>query len=195
MLVRSNAEAGFSLVELLITMTLAVLIMIMFITFFRTGTVQYLNIQKDGTTATSLAAQEARMANVLRGVTGINSAADNDLVVYAYFYPSDTYVSLLHYYVSGGQLLADMTRMSSNPPTGSPVAGSTKTYTIISNLYQVSGTALFAYLDSSNASLPTPVSNLNTIKQIQVNLAAQNSSGGNQAMMLQVSLRNRKTNL
>ena len=91
----NHNQEGFSVVELLITLTLAVLIITIFITFFRTSLVQYLNIQKDGTSATTLAAQEARIANVLRGTTGIVSAASNDLVVYAYFYPSDAYVSKL----------------------------------------------------------------------------------------------------
>jgi type II secretory pathway pseudopilin PulG len=188
-------ESGFSIVELLIALLLAVMVSVIFITFFRTSLVQYLNIQKDGTTATALAAQEARLANVLRGTTSVVSASGNDLVLYAYFYPSDAYVSKLHYYVLNSQLLATMTPMTANPPTGTPIAASAKTYTIISNLYQNGTTPLFAYIDSSNTALATPVSDLNAIKQIQVNLAATASNGGNQSMNLQVVLRNMKTNL
>lgn len=195
MSIRKLDQTGFSVIELLIALTLAVLVGVMFFTLFKTNLVQYLNIQKDSTTATSLAAQESRMANVLRGTTGIVSANANDLVLYAYFYPSDTYVSQLHYYLSNGQLLAAMTRMTANPPTGTTVAGSTKTYVIVSNFYQPSGSSVFTYLDSSNAMLTTPVSDLNVIKAIQVNLAAKTSAGNNQTMSVQVDLRNRKTNL
>jgi len=195
MSVRKLEQGGFSIVELLIALLLAVMVSLIFITFFRTSLVQYLNIQKDGSTATVLAAQEARLANVLRSTTSVVSASANDLVLYAYFYPSDAYVSKLHYYVSNGQLLATMTPMSANPPTGTPLTGSAKTFTIIPNFYQDGSTPLFAYIDSSNTALGTPVGDLNAIKQVQVNLAATASNGANQSMTLQVVLRNMKTNL
>jgi type II secretory pathway pseudopilin PulG len=188
-------QSGFSVVELLIALSLAVLISIMFFTLFKTNTVQYLNLQKDANTATTLAAQEARIANVLRGVTGVVSAADNDLVAYSYFYPSDTYVSQIHYYLSGGNLMADVTPMSSNPPVGLPITASRRTYTIIPGFYQVTGTPLFVYFDSNNTTLVSPVSDVTGIKSIKINLAAKNSTGGNQTMNLQVTLRNEKTNL
>ena len=188
-------QAGFSLVELLITLTLAVLIGIIFFTFFHTSLLQYLNIQQNGNTATNLAGQENRVATVLRGTTSIVSASGNDLVLYSYFYPSDANVSLLHYYVSNGQLLADLTPMSANPPTGIPLTANKKTYVIIPNLYQVSGGAIFSYNDSGGNALGTPVSDVNTVQTIQVNLAATLAGGGNEAMNVQVNLRNRKTNL
>ncbi|HSX42692.1 MAG TPA: hypothetical protein VLF59_01260 [Candidatus Saccharimonadales bacterium] len=192
---RKLTQDGFSVVELMIALVLAVLISIVFITMFRTNLVQYLNVQKDGSTATNLAAQEARVANVIRGSTGVISAANNDLVLYSYFYPSDAYVSKLHYYISNGQLLADLTPMSANPPTGTLLTAQMKTYTIIPNLYQASGSNLFAYYDASGSTLTTPVSDLNAIKVVQVNLAATATNGGVQSMNLQVSLRNFKTNL
>ncbi|MEJ0072562.1 MAG: prepilin-type N-terminal cleavage/methylation domain-containing protein [Candidatus Saccharibacteria bacterium] len=190
-----QSQDGFSVIELMIALALAVLISIMFFTLFKTSFLQYLNIQQDASTATTLAGQESRVSTVLRGATSVVSASDNDLVIYSYFYPSDTYVSLLHYYVSSGQLLADLTPMSANPPTGTPLTANLRTYTIIPNFYQAAGTPTFVYLDSSNAALPTPVTDLNAIKAIQVNLAAKASNGGNQSMTLQVSLRNFKTNL
>jgi len=188
-------QSGFSVVELLIALTLAVLISVMFITLFRTSFVQYLNIQKDASTATTLAAQEARVANVLRGINGVVSASSNDLVAYSYFYPSDAYMSQIHYYIAGGNLMATVTPMTANPPIGSLITASMRTYTIVPNFYQASGVTLFVYLDSSNNSLGSPVSDTKTIKAIQVNLAAKNSTGGNQTMNLQVTLRNEKMNL
>lgn len=188
-------QAGFSIVELLITLTLAALVAVVFVTLFKTSLLRYLNIQQDASTATTIASQEARLANVLRGVTGVISADNTDLVAYAYFYPSDAYVSKIHYYLSNGALLADVTPMSSNPPIGRPLTGSMRNYTIIPNFYQAPGVSLFVYLDAGNGVLGTPVSDVTTIKSIQVNLAAKNSAGGNQSLQVQVMLRNEKTNL
>jgi hypothetical protein len=136
---------------------------------------------------------------VVRGVTGINSVAANDISVYSYFYPSDAYVSLVHYYLQASgkvtELLADVTPMTSNPPIGAPITNSMQTYTVIDNFYQPSGGALFTYLGSSGSTLSLPVADLQTIKGIQVNLATKDSSSGHQSLNVQVSLRNRKTNL
>jgi hypothetical protein len=187
--------SGFTIVELTVTMLMLALLSTMFYTFFHSNLVNYVKVQQDGTSATTLATQASRISNVVRGLTDMVSASDNDMVMYSYFYPSDTYVSQLHYYLSGGQLLADVTRMSSNPPIGTPIAGSTKTFTIISNFYQATGVKLFTYYDASGAILATPLTNTTPVKSIRVNLAIPLSSGGSQSLSVQVALRNRKTNL
>jgi prepilin-type N-terminal cleavage/methylation domain-containing protein len=190
---------GFTIVELLVSIVLISIIGTTFLVFFKSSLFNYLDLQKDATSFTQLDTQAARVSNVLRSSTGIVSASANDLVVYAYFYPVDTYVSLLHYYVitvSGTkQLKADLTPMSANPPIGSPVAAQMRTFVVIDNLYLPTGTDMFNYLSASGATISLPISDLQTIKGIQVNLAAQSARGGNQAINLQVSLRNRKSNL
>ena len=195
----ASGQAGFTLVELLVSIVLIAIIGTTFIVFFKSSIFNYLNLQKDATSFTQLDSQAARVSNVLRGVTDIVSADANDLVVYAYFYPSDTYVSLLHYYVvsSNGtmQLKADLTPMSANPPIGTPLTAQMHTFVVINNLYLPTGTNLFDYLSSNGTTLGLPIADLQTIKGIRVNLAAQTASGGNQAIDVQVSLRNRKTNL
>ncbi len=195
----TDGQEGFTLVELLVSIVLIAIIGTTFLVFFKSSIFNYLDLQKDATSFTQLDSQATRVSNVLRSATGIVSADANDLVVYAYFYPSDTYVSLLHYYVvtSGGtkQLKADLTPMSSNPPIGTPLTAQERTFVVINNLYLPSGTNMFDYLSSSGAALGLPITDLQTIKGIRVNLAAQTASGGNQAIDVQVSLRNRKTNL
>ncbi|MFA5003672.1 MAG: prepilin-type N-terminal cleavage/methylation domain-containing protein [Candidatus Saccharimonadales bacterium] len=192
-------QAGFTLVELMISIILTALISTTFLIFFKSSFFNYLNLQQDATSLTQLDTQAARIANVMRGSTGIVSVAANDVVIYSYFYPSDTYVSLLHYYLqttgSTTQLKADLTPMSANPPIGTPLTAQARTFVIIDNFYQPTGGSLFTYLSSSGSPLSLPISDLQTIKGIQVNLAAKISNGGNQALNLQVSLRNRKTNL
>jgi prepilin-type N-terminal cleavage/methylation domain-containing protein len=191
-------SAGFTLIELLVSITLLAIIGTTFIVFFKSTFFNYLHLQSDGSALTQLSSQAERVAGVVRGTTDITSAGSDDLIMYSYFYPSDTYVSLLHYYLqtSGGvtQLLADVTPMSANPPIGSPLISQKKTYTIIDNYYQSSGGSLFSYLDSSGNALSLPISDLTTIKGIQINLAAKGATA-TQTIHVQVSLRNRKTNL
>jgi prepilin-type N-terminal cleavage/methylation domain-containing protein len=192
-----NHERGFSLVELVIVMTLTLIMSTMFYTFFKTNLVTYLNLQKDASGFTDVATQSARIANVMRGLTDITSAASNDIVAYAYFYPTDTYVSQVHYYLNGDStvLYADVTPMTANPPTGALIPANKKTYTIISSFKQTTGQTLFNYLGASGNILTLPISDLQTIKAIRVNLGAATSGTANQAMTLDVNLRNRKTNL
>jgi len=199
MLRLNSNEQGFTLIELLVSITIMAVIGIAFLVFFKSSLFNYLNLQADATNVTEINSQAMRISTVLRGTTGINSAAANDISVYSYFYPSDTYVSLVHYYLqtSGGitKVLADVTPMTANPPIGSLITASEKTYTIIDNYYQPSGSTLFTYLDSGGNALTLPITDLQTIKGMQVNLAAKGANGSNQALNVQVSLRNRKTNL
>jgi prepilin-type N-terminal cleavage/methylation domain-containing protein len=190
-------EHGFSLVELVVVMTLTLIMSTMFYTFFKTNLVTYLNLQKDASGFTDVASQSARIANVLRGSTSITSAAANDLVAYAYFYPTDAYVSQVHYYLSADStiLFADVTPMTSNPPIGTPITAQKKTYTIINSFQQTTGQTLFNYLNSSSAVMSLPIADLHTIKGVRVNLGTDTSGAVNQAITLDISLRNRKTNL
>jgi prepilin-type N-terminal cleavage/methylation domain-containing protein len=192
----SRPEAGFTLVELLVVISVIAVIFVSFATFFTDYIILYSKYQQDATAFSELASQSQRISDVLRGTTDIVSAAANDLTVYAYFAPNDTYVSLTRYYVSGSKVLADITPMTANPPTGSPITASKKTYTILSNYYQPSGSSLFSYFDASNTQLTVPVSDEHSILQIGVNLAepgSQTKTGQN--LNITVSLRNRKTNL
>jgi len=191
---------GFTLVELLISMVIVAVLATAFITFFSTSINQYLALHQDSTNIGDLAIKSQRIAKILRGSTDIISAASTDLSVYAYFAPQDTYVSQVRYYknATGTVLLADITPMTSNPPIGSPITASKQTYTIIDNFYSLPGVDTFQYLDSSNTPLPLPISDLKTIKGIQINLAepfTTTIAQGSNPMSLIVSLRNRKTNL
>jgi hypothetical protein len=192
-----NPQSAFTLIELLIVITLTFIISIGFYTFFKTNLFTYLNLQKDATTFTDIAWQSQRVANVVRGLTDIVSAADEDLVMYTYFFPSDTYVSKVHYYLgnSGKTLYADVTPMTSNPPVGTPITANLKTHTIIPEYKQSGGVKLFEYLDTAGAPMALPIADLRMVKAIRVNLATTTSGQTNQAITLSVSLRNRKTNL
>lgn len=198
MLHRKASLPGFTLVELLIVILLIGVIFGSFGSFFTNYLILYSKYQQDGSNFTEMANQSQRVADVLRGLTDMVSETNSDLVVYAYFSPVDTYVSQVHYYLSssGKALMADVTPMTANPPIGTLITTSKKTYTIISNYYQVSGTNLFTYYDATGTAMSLPISNEHSIIQIQVTLAEPDSHNKNgQSLNVMVSLRNRKTNL
>lgn len=195
---KANNQKGFTIVELLIVMVVAGVLSTTMYGFYGSSFSSYFTLQQEGTDFTELATQTNRVGNVVRGAYDIVSATNSDLVIYAYFSPVDNYTSLIHYYKNGGgtTLYADVTHMTSNPPIGTTIPSTLKTYNIISNYKTISGVNLFDYLDTSGAVLTTPISDLRTIKGIRINLAVRGStSTSSQRMSLDVSLRNRKTNL
>jgi prepilin-type N-terminal cleavage/methylation domain-containing protein len=193
-----NGDAGFTLVELLVVIVVVVLLFASFGTFFTNYLSLYFGLQRDAGNFTELANQSERISDVLRGLTDIISESGNDLQAYAYFSPDDTYVSQVHYYLNSTstQVMVDVTPMTANPPTGTPITASTKTYTIITNYYAPTSGTLFTYYDASGAILSPPIANEHTITEIGVNLAEPGSHTKNgQNLGIVVSLRNRKTNL
>lgn len=195
-----RSPGGFTLVEMIIVMVVAGIIIIPIYTFFNTSFNQYISLQADGSSFSDLAIQSQRVATVLRGATSINSVSANDIDCYAYFAPSDTYVSRIHYYKNtvNTVLYADVTRMTANPPIGTPIAGSTHTFTIIPTFYQATGISTFTYLDDVGNALALPITDFQTIKAVRVTLAVpagKLSKTSNQTVSVQVSLRNRKVNL
>jgi prepilin-type N-terminal cleavage/methylation domain-containing protein len=129
---RSAGSAGFTLVELMVSIVIIAIIGTTFLVFFKSSLLNYLNLQSDAISMTQINTQAMRVATVMRGITNVTSASANDVVAYSYFYPSDAYVSVVHYYLqtSSGttKLLADVTPMTSNPPIGTPISASQKTY-------------------------------------------------------------------
>jgi prepilin-type N-terminal cleavage/methylation domain-containing protein len=191
-------QGGFTLVELLVTMTIIGIVSMVFYTVFNSTITRYFIVQREGSNFTDLAQQTQRIGKVLRSLTDITAASSTEITIYAYFAPTDTYVSQIHYYKNAAStaILADVTQMTANPPVGTLIPATLKTYTVFDNYKQVSGVNLFIYLDSAGAALTTPISDLRTIKGIRINLAvADATKTGNQSMSLDVSLRNRKTNL
>jgi hypothetical protein len=168
-----------------------------FFVFFNDSLSQYLSLQKDGSDFSDLATQSQRIVQVLRGTTGIVSENANEITCYAYFYPNDAYVSQIRYYKTVGntKLMADVTPMTANPPIGTLLTAQKRTYTIIPNFYQSPTLSTFVYLDANGNPLTLPIADEQSIKAFQVNLAVQGAHNSDQAMSLQVSIRNRKNNL
>jgi hypothetical protein len=165
--------------------------------FFKSSLFNYLDLQKTASNFTDLATQSQRIGNVIRGTTDLIDPQNNSLELYAYFYPTDSYVSKIKYYLNTGStiLYADVTPMTANPPIGTPITANKKTYKIIDSFKAVSGVNLFTYLNAANTVLTPPVSDLHTVRTIQVSLSAQTATSNAQTINLTLSLRNRKTNL
>jgi prepilin-type N-terminal cleavage/methylation domain-containing protein len=197
-LVKPNHQTGFTIVELLVVIAVTAIFVTSFSTFFVNYLTLYGGYQKDANNFSELTAQTTRISDVLRGITDITSESATDLDAYAYFAPTDTYPSDVHYYMNAAHtnVLVDVTPMTAKPPIGVPITASKKTYTIITNYSQQPGVNLFTYYDASGAALTTPVADEHTIVSIGVSLAepASHSTKGQQ-FTIAVSLRNRKTNL
>ncbi|HKX72513.1 MAG TPA: prepilin-type N-terminal cleavage/methylation domain-containing protein [Candidatus Saccharimonadales bacterium] len=196
----SRRNQGFSLAEFVIGLSIIGILIVVAYPFFNTTLRQFFVLEQEGLMFSQLSMQSQRLAKVLRGATDITQATNTEVTVYAYFAPNDTYVSLIHYYknAAGTKLLADITPMTANPPTGTLLTAQQRTVTIIENFYSAAGVNTFEYLDAAGNTLAMPISDLHTIKGARVNLAVPitlPSQSGNDTITIQVSMRNRKTNL
>jgi hypothetical protein len=192
--------AGFGVAELVIVLSVLAIIIVIAYPFFSTTLKQFFTLEQEGLMFGQLSMQSQRVGKVLRGATDVTQATNDEVTVYAYFAPNDTYVSLIHYYKTNGgtKLKADVTPMTSNPPTGTLLTAQQKTVTVIDNFYSSATIKTFEYLSASGATLTLPIADLHTIKGMRVNLAVPitlPSQSGNDMITTEVSLRNRKTNL
>ncbi len=194
---KSNSQ-GFTLVELLVVILLVVVIFTSFASFFTNYLILYSKYQKDGMAYSELSQQSQRISDVIRGLTDIVSASNNDITIYAYFSPADAYVSQVRYYLANSNktLMVDVTPMSSNPPNGTLLTAKKKTYTIISNFYLPTNGKIFTYYDAGGTALSVPLTDQHTVLSIKVDIASPSSKNpSGQTLSTTVSLRNRKTNL
>lgn len=191
---------GFSLAEFVIGLAILGIIVVIAYPFFNTTLRQFFVLEQEGLMFGQLSTQSQRIGRVLRGAIDVTQATPTEVTVYAYFAPNDAQTSLIHYYknTEGTKLFADVTPMTSNPPTGTLLTAQKRTVTIIENFYSAAGVNTFEYLDASGAALTQPIADLHSIKGMRVKLAVPitlPSQSGNDTITTQVSLRNRKTNL
>lgn len=182
----------------MVVIVLSGIVMTTLYTAFQSSFISYLGLQKDASSLTELSYQSQRIAKVVRGATNLDTVAANEMVFYAYFAPTDAYVSKVRYYLSADskKLYVDIIPMTANPPIGELITADKRSYTLIENFRQSPGQTLFNYLNSQGQPLTLPVSDLNAIKGIRINLATEHGyQDANQVNSVQVSLRNRKTNL
>lgn len=194
-----RSHRGFTIVELVIVISIIAVVVPVFYSFFASSFSQYFTLAQKGTSAATLAAQTQTIAAAARTTTDISEATDAAMTVNAYYSIRDSIVSQIRYYKSanGKLLLADVTPYTANPPAGTLDTSKKRTVTISNNFFTVASVPTFEYLDASGTKLTTPISDLNTIKGVRINMVEPNVSRTAAATTytVQVSLRNRKTNL
>jgi hypothetical protein len=191
-----HGERGYSLVELLIVMTLTTMIAVPLVVFSYKGLTSYEFLQAQSNTSTELNSLTSRIAKVVRGTTGVITAQDNTLTIYGYFSPQDTVVKKIRYFVSGNNLNIGVT-----PPTGT---APNYTYNAADEVIttdridlSMGSTPMFTYYDDAGNKLPNGFTTTQ-IKAIGIYVAANPRTKQLSvpiAITTRVTLRNFKTNL
>lgn len=189
-------QQGYTITELIVVMSLTAVVTTVAYTFFNTSFRQFLGLQQEGMSTSELAMQSQRIASVMRGATDVVTASSTEMKLNAYFSPNDAYVSEIRYYKSadGSKLLAYVVPYTANPPVGTLDTTKARTVTIVDNFKTKAGVNTFEYIDSSGQTMALPIGDLHTIKGLRVNLVS-GSNPNSSSLNVQVSLRNRKTNL
>lgn len=195
-----NRSEGFTLLEILIVLTLIGIVSVGVYSFTVTSGVNYLRMHEDGLRFSELSEKSQRISRVLRGGGDITEATNDAITIYAYFSPADQYYSLIRYYKdpTNTKIMADVTPMTSNPPIGTPITAQKVTYTILDDFYNDPASKTFEYLDSAGGVMALPIADNHTIKGLRVNLVTaspRSPATTKTAISTDVSLRNRKTNL
>src|SRR6185369_15761803 len=95
----SLRQAGYSLIELLVVMTLTSMLAVPLVLFTYKGLSSYQFLQAQSDTSAELSTLSARITKVVRGTTGIISAGANTLTIYGYFSPQDTTIKKIRYFI------------------------------------------------------------------------------------------------
>jgi prepilin-type N-terminal cleavage/methylation domain-containing protein len=192
---KENAEAGFSLLELLVVIVITGLIALPLSTFFINGLKSYNFVQAQSDTSLELETLADRVTRVVRGAISIDTAAPNSLIVYGYFSPQDTVIKKIRYFVVGTNLNIGVTPPGGTAPNYT-YTGAEKITTSRIDLVMGSNT-LFTYYDDvgnklTGAFLPAQVKEIGlyiganpNAKQVPVPIS----------ISTKVTLRNLKTNL
>lgn len=193
-------EQGFTLNELLVVILVSSILIITLFSFTSSTVNSFMRLQAEGLANSKLAEGSFRVARVLRGANHIETANEDTITAYAYFSPQDAYTSKIRYYLNGTQdkLMAEVIPMTADYPTGSLIVAQTKNVVIIEGFYKRSGYPTFVYYNSSYSAIASPVTDLQAIKNMTVNLYAKLYQSNNQVFTsssVSVNLRNRKTNL
>ncbi len=193
---RTGLQSGYSLIELLLVMSLTTMIATPLVIFTYKGLTSYEFLQAQSNTSTELSSLSARIAKVVRGATGIVTASSNTLTIYGYFSPQDTTIKKIRYFTSGTNLNIGVT-----PPTGTApnyaYNSSDEVITTTRIDLAMGSNPMFTYYDDAGNVLGPGFSN-SQIKAVGIYVAANPRTKQLSvpiAITTRVTLRNFKTNL
>jgi prepilin-type N-terminal cleavage/methylation domain-containing protein len=193
---RLNGQRGYSLIELLVVISITTAIAVPLTNFMIKGLTGYNFLQAQSDTALELNTLADRITKVVRGATSVDTAQNNTLIIYGYFSPQDTVIKKIRYFVNGTNLNIGVT-----PPTGTAPsytydpANEVITTTRIDLV--MGGNSLFTYYDDVGNQL-TGAFQVSQIKQIGLYVAANPNAKQVPvpiSISTKVTLRNLKVNL
>ena len=196
MYLKRLGQSGYSLVELLVVITITSMIAVPLVVFSYKGLTSYEFLQAQSNTSTELSTLSQRMGKVIRGTTLIVDAQANTLTIFGYFSPQDTIVKKIRYFISGSNLKIGVTPPTGTAPNYTYLASDEVVTTTRVDL-SMGSTPMFTYYDDTGAQLPNGFANTQ-VKQIGLYVAANPRTKQLSvpiSLSTRVTLRNFKTNL
>jgi hypothetical protein len=187
---------GYSLVELLVVISLTSMIAVPLVVFSYKGLTSYEFLQAQSNTSIELSSMSQRIGKVLRGTTGVIQAQANSLTVYGYFSPADTVIKKVHYYISGNNLIIGVTNPDQATAPFTYVSNTEQT-TIVRVDLAMGSNNMFTYYDDAGNVLPNGFA-VGQIKAVGIYVAANprvKQLSVPISLTTRVTLRNFKTNL
>jgi prepilin-type N-terminal cleavage/methylation domain-containing protein len=189
-------DGGYSLIELLVVITLTAMLAVPLVVFSYKGLTSYEFLQAQSNTSTELSTLSQRMAKVIRGATSVINAGSNTLTIYGYFSPQDTTVKQIRYFISGTNLEIGVTPPSGTAPNFTyPAANEVVTVTRVD--LAMGATPMFTYYDDTGAQLGVGFAT-SQVKEVGIYVAANPRTKQLSvpiSLTTRVTLRNFKTNL
>lgn len=189
--------AGFTIVELMVSISLIGSIIVIFSIFFTSNYQGYLNLQLGTMRLADTSNGLQRTARVLRGITTITDAQPTSLKGFAYFTPRDETLSKVRYFYDSDQrkLRVGVIPASGEAPNYTYNDTDEQLTTIAENIND--SQPVFSYLNASGDPATFTASNYKDIYGIGITLTSDNIDKTADAIVLKtsVSLRNRKINL
>lgn len=193
---KSDAQAGYSMVELLISALIVGIMSGTLFIFFGSAFNNFFKIQESSIMVNDKTRTLYRIAQVIRSGTTIAEATADNLTIYAYFSPQDTTLSQVRYYYSSASKTVKVDRIKAvgtAPNYTYPIANK-QTFTLIDQIILTGN--LFSYLDANGDNGPFTAPTYKDIKTISIDLnTASNYKTTASQLKTTVEMRNRKTNL
>jgi hypothetical protein len=186
---------SFTLIELMVSMSLFVIIGLLLIYFVRNGYTIYNRGQIASLTKGESDMLTTRISNALRGTFQVLEATPTKIVVYSYYVPSDITPTKVTFEKINSTIVLTTIKGVAAGQTFAYDPATAQVRTITSNFVNNPSVPFLGY-QSEDSILNTPI-NINAVHLIEINLTIFSPSNSNYIYQssTKVNLRNLKTNL